>query len=83
MKKRCFLRVADNGIGIKPESLSHIFDMFYRATFINAGSGIGLYVTKESIDKLGGKIEVQSEEGKGTTFTILLPNLNNQIQQDV
>lgn len=82
-EKEVFLKVVDNGIGIKPESLSHIFDMFYRATFINAGSGIGLYVTKESIDKLGGKIDVQSEEGKGTAFIISLPNLNDQIQQAV
>jgi two-component system, sensor histidine kinase and response regulator len=75
------IRVNDNGIGIKQDSLAHIFDMFYRATFINAGSGIGLYVTKESVEKLGGKIDVQSIEGQGTTFTIALPNLNEQAHQ--
>lgn len=76
---RAKLTVKDNGIGIKRESLNQIFDMFYRATFINAGSGIGLYVTKESIDKLEGKIEVQSEEGQGTSFTIEIPNLASTI----
>lgn len=79
---RVVLKVVDNGIGIKGDSLSHIFDMFYRATFINAGSGIGLYVTKESIDKLEGKIDVQSEEGKGTSFTLEVPNLTSTVQEE-
>ncbi|HYG17051.1 MAG TPA: hybrid sensor histidine kinase/response regulator [Bacteroidia bacterium] len=78
---RAYLKVSDNGIGIKPESLKHIFDMFYRATIINAGSGIGLYVTKESVDKLGGRIDVQSTEGDGTSFTIELPNLAHMAAQ--
>lgn len=81
-ENRVVLKVADNGIGIKSESLSHIFDMFYRATFINAGSGIGLYVTKESIDKLEGKIDVQSIEGQGTSFTIEVPNLASTMQEE-
>ena len=81
-ENRVVLKVADNGIGIKSESLNHIFDMFYRATFINAGSGIGLYVTKESIDKLEGKIDVQSAEGQGTSFTIEVPNLASTMQEE-
>lgn len=81
-EERASLTFSDNGIGIKQDSLNHIFEMFYRATFINAGSGIGLYVTKESIEKLGGKIEVTSEEGKGTTFVIDLPNLNDETLQE-
>lgn len=76
----CRLVVKDNGIGIKKESLEQIFDMFYRATAMNSGSGIGLYVTKESIDKLGGIVKVDSEEGVGTTFDITIPNLSGKPQ---
>jgi signal transduction histidine kinase len=71
----CKLVVSDNGIGINKDSIAQIFDMFFRATATNSGSGIGLYVTKESIDKLGGMIDVKSEEGEGTTFDIEIPNL--------
>lgn len=71
----CRLSVSDNGIGISEDSLEHIFEMFYRATAINSGSGIGLYVTKESIDKLGGTINVKSKQDEGTTFEITIPNL--------
>ena len=51
--------------------------MFYRATDNNAGSGLGLYIVKESIDKLKGKIELDSEPGKGTTVNLSIPNLSN------
>jgi len=78
----CKLIVSDNGIGIRKESMAQIFEMFYRATATNSGSGIGLYVTKESIDKLGGLINVKSEEGVGTTFDISIPNLAGQPQSD-
>lgn len=76
----CKLVVSDNGIGIRKESVEQIFEMFYRATATNSGSGIGLYVTKESIDKLGGLVKVESEEGVGTTFDIMIPNLSGQPQ---
>jgi len=49
--------------------------MFYRATDQNAGSGLGLYIVKESIDKLNGEIDMVSELGKGTRFFISLPDL--------
>lgn len=81
-ESKCALTIRDNGIGIRQESLEHIFDMFYRATATNSGSGIGLYVTKESIDKLGGTITVESEEGVGTTFSITVPNLAGQPQSE-
>lgn len=65
----------DNGIGIEPEYLSKIFDMFFRATTQSEGAGLGLYIVKESVSKLGGTIEIQSQPGKGVFFTIELPNL--------
>jgi len=67
--------IKDNGIGISKENLGKIFDMFYRVSDNSIGSGLGLYIVKETINKLSGKIEVESELGKGTAFNIQLPNL--------
>ncbi|MBX2843082.1 MAG: PAS domain S-box protein [Flammeovirgaceae bacterium] len=69
------IEISDNGIGIKPEHISKIFKMFYRATDVKKGSGLGLYIVKESIEKLAGKITVQSDVNKGTEFTITIPSL--------
>lgn len=68
---------ADNGIGIKDSSLKRIFEMFYRATDQGEGSGIGLYIVKNAVEKLGGQIKVASSPGEGTRFHILLPNRIN------
>nr|WP_271711559.1 ATP-binding protein [Marinigracilibium pacificum] len=62
--------VTDNGVGIREESKSHIFDMFYKGSERSKGSGLGLYISKVAMDKLGGKIRlVESTNGK-TTFEI-------------
>jgi len=68
---------ADNGIGIKESSLKRVFEMFYRATEQADGSGIGLYIVKNAVEKLGGEIKVASRPGEGTRFHILLPNRIN------
>lgn len=65
--------IRDNGIGIKPEAHEKIFDMFYRVSEKSVGSGLGLYIVKESINKLNGKIELTSKVGEGSSFTIRLP----------
>jgi signal transduction histidine kinase len=65
--------VSDNGPGISEEKQSRIFDMFYRGTETSKGSGLGLYIVKETIEKMNGTIQVESTEGKGTTFTVTLP----------
>lgn len=65
---------ADNGIGIAEENMSRIFEMFYRATEQSDGSGIGLYIVKNAVDKLGGQISVNSKPRHGTRFNIILPN---------
>ncbi|MDQ2657847.1 MAG: PAS domain-containing sensor histidine kinase [Bacteroidota bacterium] len=70
---------ADNGIGIKDTSLKRIFEMFYRATDQSDGSGIGLYIVKNAVEKLGGQIKVASKPGEGTRFHILLPNRINNV----
>jgi PAS domain S-box-containing protein len=76
---RADISFSDNGIGIDDENLSRIFDMFYRATEQSDGSGIGLYIVKNAVDKLGGQINVASRVGQGTRFNILLPNRINSI----
>lgn len=72
--KEATILVRDNGQGIAPEHINKIFDMFYRASEHNVGSGLGLYIVKETIQKLGGTITVDSKVRKGTTFAIVLPN---------
>jgi len=75
--KQAKLTIADTGIGIPAESLSHIFDRFYRVEQSRArtagGSGLGLSIVKAIVDAHKGKIEVQSAPGTGTIFSILLP----------
>ena len=71
-----YIKIADNGIGISKENHEKIFDMFYRVTNNSVGSGLGLYIVKETIDKLEGQIDVESELNKGTTFNIHIPNNN-------
>lgn len=65
----------DNGLGISKEHIPKIFDMFFVITHHNKGSGIGLYLVKEMITKLGGEIGINSTIGKGSVFTIKLPTL--------
>jgi two-component system, NtrC family, sensor kinase len=64
--------IEDNGCGMSQDTLSHIFEPFF-TTKKGKGTGLGLPITYGIVKKLGGAIEVRSQEGKGTTFTILLP----------
>jgi signal transduction histidine kinase len=64
---------SDNGIGIAKELQEKIFDMYYRATENSTGSGLGLYLVKAGVEKLGGEIKVESQAGMGSTFTVELP----------
>lgn len=68
------ITVSDNGIGIPENSIELIFNMFYRATSQELGSGFGLYNVKDALGKLGGKIEVSSKENEGTTFKVTIPS---------
>ena len=69
--------ISDTGVGIPKEKISKIFDRFYQVdgshTREQEGTGIGLSLTKELVELHKGKIEVKSEEGKGTTFTVSIP----------
>ena len=66
--------IQDNGIGIDKDQLPKVFTMFYRANERSDGSGIGLYIVKEAVEKLGGSIHLDSSINEGTTFTLELPN---------
>jgi len=66
--------IKDNGVGIHPHYLSHIFEMFYRANEKSHGAGLGLYIAKETIGNLGGTISVESALHVGTTFKIEIPD---------
>lgn len=72
--EKVVIDIEDNGIGIKEEYVDKIFDMFHRATTLSTGSGMGLYIVKETIEKLKGSIHVKSEFEKGTKFSIKIPN---------
>ena len=87
-EKEAYVKVKDNGIGIDAQHLSKIFNMFYRGTERSNGSGIGLYIVKETVEKLGGSISVESVLGAYTLFEMKIPNAvqnattNNQISID-
>jgi two-component system sensor histidine kinase VicK len=71
------LTVRDHGIGIRPTELARVFGLFYRSPDRLArdvgGMGLGLYITKEIVDRHNGRIWAESEPGKGTTFHVALP----------
>ena len=69
--------VKDNGIGIHEDHISNIFDMFYRATSEETGSGFGLYNVKDALNKLNGTIEVASSVNEGTAFKVMIPGKAN------
>jgi len=64
--------VEDNGLGIGQEHLPKVFDMFYRASADSKGSGLGLFIAKETIGKMGGKIQVDSKLGEGSKFSFTI-----------
>lgn len=68
------ISVEDNGEGISKENREKVFDMFFRASTSSQGTGLGLYICKEIMLKLQGKIEVKSMPSKGTTMVLTIPN---------
>ena len=68
-----FLSVEDNGVGIPDKQLPRIFEMFYRGSEKSIGNGLGLYLVKVAVEKIGGKLRCETEEFKYTRFTIEFP----------
>jgi len=68
------IMIEDNGIGIDKKDKDRIFEMFYRATKTSDGSGLGLYIVKETLEKLNGTINIDSKLTKGTKIIVTLPN---------
>ncbi|HMK07297.1 MAG TPA: HAMP domain-containing sensor histidine kinase [Flavobacterium sp.] len=71
----CIIKVTDNGIGIKDEAKAEIFRLFYRGSEQSKGTGVGLYIVCEILNKVGGTISFTSELKKGSSFLISVPNL--------
>lgn len=78
--------VVDTGVGIPPEDMPHIFERFYRGDkarrTVTGGSGLGLAIAQRIIEYHGGKIEVNSSPGKGSTFRVLLPTLERLLPEE-
>ena len=83
--KEVQISVADRGIGIAPEELRHIFEPFYRSPSVTAaqihGTGLGLPLAKSIVEAMQGQLTVRSAPGRGSTFTLHLPAVENPVRQ--
>ena len=66
--------IRDNGIGVEQSYIDKVFDMFFRATDKSDGSGLGMYIVQQTIERLDGEISFESKVGEGTIITMRLPN---------
>ena len=71
-KQKSVIEFTDNGLGINKDLKDKIFDMFFRASELSGGTGLGLYLVKMAVEKIGGRIQVETELNKGSTFTIVI-----------
>ncbi len=69
-----YVAIKDNGMGIRQNYLPKVFEMFYRGSNKSEGAGLGLYITREAVEKLNGKISLASVYGKGSKFIVTIPN---------
>jgi two-component system NtrC family sensor kinase len=80
-KKQVVMQISDNGIGIPALDLPYIFDKFYRASNVDSdviGTGLGLSIVKSVVENHQGRIWVDSKQGQGTTFSVVLPLLDEK-----
>ncbi|RJP79605.1 MAG: PAS domain S-box protein [Desulfobacteraceae bacterium] len=77
------IEVTDNGCGIDAENIAHIFDPFFSTKAPNDGTGLGLYVCHDLVTGLGGRIEVETEVGKYSTFRVILPDMERRSENRV
>ncbi len=80
------LRVADTGVGIPPEAISHVFERFYRVDKARSrqsgGSGLGLSIVRSMVKRNNGEIHLQSTLGKGTSFTVAFPHFDTEVDAE-
>jgi len=80
------IEIEDTGIGIPKKELDLVFEEFYRASNARKvekdGTGLGLSIAKHIVERHGGRIGVESEEGRGTKFTLTLPKRSNSTQPE-
>lgn len=76
------IKISDNGAGIPEAIKARIFDPFFTTKEVGKGTGLGLFIVKKEIDRHGGKLQVESEPGAGTTFTLHFPLHNPQITKE-
>jgi signal transduction histidine kinase len=72
--KEAVIQVVDNGVGIKEEKQKEVFNMFFRDQMDDKGSGLGLYIVQEAVNKIQAKIDLKSTFGEGTEITLVVPN---------
>ncbi len=77
-EKQLIVKIQDQGVGIPPQDIPHLFEAFHRAENVShiTGTGLGLYTVRQAIEAHNGKIEVTSELGIGTTITVQLPRIS-------
>lgn len=80
-KHGVMIEVKDNGVGIPDNLQAKVFDMFFRGSEKSKGTGLGLYIVKNSIKKLGGFVDYYSKEMEGSSFNIYIPDLKNKRDQ--
>ena len=81
--KKFVLTITDNGVGIDKAYQERIFDMFYRGNETSDGNGLGLYIVRQAVEKLGGEIKFASKLGGGSTFMIILPNFEPKTKEEL
>ncbi|MBY0425404.1 MAG: HAMP domain-containing histidine kinase, partial [Cytophagales bacterium] len=70
---KAIIKFTDNGLGVDKKHHAKIFDMFYKINDGSSGTGLGLHIVKQLIENLGGTIKLESEAGKGSTFSLVFP----------
>ena len=79
---RALINVTDTGMGISGDDLGHIFQKFYRAdnsdTRTIGGTGLGLYLVKQRVEAMGGRVWAESAFGEGSTFFVFLPRITGE-----
>jgi signal transduction histidine kinase len=75
LNNTAYIHLSDNGIGIEEHHIDKVFSIYYRATNTSSGSGLGLHLVKETVQKLNGSITLESQKNIGTKIEIVLPGL--------